>query len=95
MIAGPAGVQPVFVQLCVGFFFRTEPVDPAPDILEGRVFRRFTQETALAFLHEAYRITNLTTEQGGRTVLKPSAVVSKPSNAATETAFLFSKVLCA
>ena len=38
MIAGPAGVQPAFVQFRVGFFFRPEPVDAAPDILEGSGF---------------------------------------------------------
>ncbi len=94
MIAFPARIQSAFVKLLIGFFLRTELVDPPADVLEGIVFRRFAQETAFAFLHfDNYRMINLTTEQGGRAVVKPSAVVSKPVNSPMETAFLLSKLL--
>ena len=95
MIAFPARIQTAFVQFLVSFLFGTEPVDPTPDVLKRIVFRRFAQKTAFAFLHSGdYRITNLTTEQGGSTVVKPSAVVSKPENSLIETTSLLSKLLC-
>ena len=92
MIAFPAGIQTAPVQLIIRFFFRFQQCDFVPDAVIGIVFRRFPKQAPFAFLH-SYLMINLTTEQGGRTVLNPSAVASKAVNSLTETAFLSSKLL--
>lgn len=92
VVAFPTDGQPFSVKGLVCFLMGREVGQMLLNAIEDLLPCAFTQKATFTLLH-SYLITNLTTEQGGRVAVKPSAVTLKPSKGTGATAVLFSKVL--